>query len=124
MAGGARGTSSSRNQVKSLSDRMAAWKRRKETSGVDWREVDITLLRAALHAIVSSDCAVMFAQARGGEGVMVKIYDEGAPASEFAANATEMDELLESLVHAFSSKAEDVIEAMRSPLTVGELAAD
>lgn len=124
MAGSARSNVAGKKAEKSLSERMQAWKQRKESTGVAWREVDCAVLKGAIHAILSSDCAVMFARARGGDGVMVKVYDEGTPASEFAATAVELEELLMGLVEVFGNTSEDIIAAMACNSESTSLAAD
>lgn len=124
MAGGARGNSAQKKPTGTLTERMSAWKRRKDSVGMSWRDVDSQSLKAAIHAIIAADCAVMFARARGGDGVMVKVYDEGEPASEFAATAEEMTEMLDALVGAFGNSAEDLYAAMAPPSESVSLAAD
>lgn len=124
MAGTARSNTGGKAVPKTLTERMAAWQRRKNAIGFNWRDVDAVALKAALHAIIAADCAIMFARARGGEGVMVKIYDEGEPGSQFAADSVEMDELLLGMVAVFGGSSEDLLAAMQSPTVPVSLAAD
>lgn len=102
-------------RVGTVSESLARWKRDKESIGVSWRDIPGLTLRAAIHAALSRDCALMFAPSSGGRGVMVKVYDGGQAHSEHAVDAEELVMLLNGLIEAYSSGSEDVLQSLASP---------
>jgi len=103
------------NAPKALSERMQRWGRERDSSGVDWSKVDRTSVVMALHALLASGTAVMFAPAAGGTGVMVKVYEDGNSHAEFAMTAEDVTILLDSIVDVFASSAEDLRQTFLRP---------
>jgi len=103
------------NTPKELSDRMQRWHRQRDSSGVDWAKVDRTSVVMALHALLASGTAVMFAPAAGGTGVMVKVYEDGNSHAEFAMTAEDVTILLDSIVDVVASSAEDLRKTCLRP---------
>lgn len=88
---------------------------RTRTTSFDWREVDDRMLRTALGAALSAGAMLGFSKASGGAGVMLKVWHGEAMASEFAANAGELNELLQFVIGHMASSAEDVWEMYGRP---------
>lgn len=91
---------------------MSIWKRRKDSTGVDWKNVSATTLRAALQCIIASEAALTISAAQGGRGVMLKLWLGGQPSKEYANTAEEVNELLEDVIAELGSSSEDVKIAM------------
>lgn len=124
MEGGARSKTTKKAEPKTMTERMARWKKARDTAGVDWKAVDAAALKGALHSIIAADCAVLFGKARGSDGVMVKVYDSGEPAQNFAGFAEEMTDLLMGLIEVWGNASEDIYAAMGGEVDPVNLAAD
>ena len=82
--------------------------RNTKPKGVVWPDVDSVELRGALAAALSMGATVSFSPAAGGAGAMVKIYQGDYQASEFAADASQLNELLAIVLDNYQSGAEDI----------------
>lgn len=96
-----------------MSEKMARWAARRESTGLRWSDIDTLSLYAALETAINEGCAVMFAPAAGGKGVMVKIYQDGNSHAEYAVLAEELNQILDQMVDTFQSSSEDAREAIR-----------
>lgn len=96
-----------------LAEKMTAWQHRERSSGVDWRDVSATSLRAAITATLSAGGALMIGGAMGGKGVMLKVWVGDDQMKEYAATAEEVCLLLDGLVEGLGSGSEDLYEALR-----------
>lgn len=96
----------------SLDDRLAEFRKRRESSGLDWRAVSGTSLKTAILAIHSEDMAVMFSPATGGLGICVSLYKDRQKKQEYFMVAQEFNDYLELLIDTFSNSAEDVRQSM------------
>lgn len=88
---------------------------RTRTTIFDWREVDDRVMRTALGVALSAGAMLGFSRASGGAGVMLKVWHGDATASEFAANAGELNELLRFVIEHMSSSSEDTWEMYGRP---------
>lgn len=109
---GVKSFSKEKAKAVTLDERMTAWARRKQSTGVSWRDVSALSLRCALTAVLAEGAALMFAPAAGGKGVMLKLYMDGQSQPEFAMTAEEVNQLLEGLCDAFTSGSEDLRESL------------
>lgn len=82
-------------------------KRPKGGRGIDWRDVDHVLLKAAIAQATINGATLSFTPAGGGAGIMVKVWKDNDGASEFAGNCGEVNELLLLLIENLASPAED-----------------
>lgn len=98
-------------------------KRPKGGRGIDWRDVDHVLLKAAIGTATTSGATLSFTPAAGGAGIMVKVWKDNDGASEFAGNFTEVNELLLLLIENLGSTSEDW-RAIYTDRAVPDLAAD
>jgi len=101
-----------KGKSQSVDERMAAWSRRKGTTGVDFKEVSGVSLKSALHVVIAEGAALTISAAMGGRGVCLKLWLDGQPKTEYAATAEEVNELLDGLVEALGSASEDIRTAM------------
>lgn len=97
-----------KNARRNSDERLANWKKAKNSTGVDWRDVSSTTLRGALSVVMSAGGAIMFGSALGGTGVMVKLYLDGDQRREYVQTADDLAELLELTIELLGSGAEDV----------------
>lgn len=92
----------------SAEDKLAQWKRNKERQGVNWGEVSACTLRSAISVAVNEGYHLTFAPAAGGLGCCLKLWNGGKDVKEYAIDAAEVQELLDTLIDALGSGAEDV----------------
>ncbi len=107
------GTRTGKKSPEPLSEKMRKWAERREATGVKWSEIDPLTMFAALQTAIADGCAVMFAPAAGGKGIMVKVYQDGNSHAEYAVLAEELNEILAQLVDTFQSTSEDARESIR-----------
>lgn len=107
------GSSSGKKPPEPLSEKMRQWAARRESTGVRWSDIDTLTLFAALSTALAESCAVMFAPAAGGKGIMVKLYQDGNSHPEYAVTAEELNLILDQIVDTFQSSSEDAREAIR-----------
>lgn len=98
----------SNTKQQSLSERMELFRKRRDSTGVDWTDVNPRTLRCAIAACLSTDVAVMFAPAAGGQGVLVKVYEAGVSHPEFVLTASDLETLLDGMIDAFQGTSEDL----------------
>lgn len=98
--------------VVSLDDRLAQWKARNEASGVSWKDVSATALRAAINVCLANGYHITFAPAAGSYGLCIKLWNGGANRSEFSFDAETTEDLLLGLVALLGSQSEDTLAAM------------
>lgn len=89
-------------------ERLVRWAKRKISTGIDWRHVSATTIRAALTVCLNEGMSLTFAPAMGGRGLCIKLWDGGPETKEYAGTSEEVSELLDSLVDALGGSAEDV----------------
>lgn len=98
---------------KSIDEKIIIWQKRRESQGVDWKDVSALELRVALATVLKEQGALMIAGAMGGRGVMLKVFVGDQSIKEFAANAEEVNELLTTLAESLGGGSEDLHEALR-----------
>lgn len=96
----------------SLEERMSGFLARKQSTGLNWREVSACSLRSALHTSIAEGVAVMFSGAAGGLGVCLTLFMDGDRKKEYVMTSEEMNVLLDMVTDAFASSSEDVRTAM------------
>lgn len=87
------------------------WSRSTRRSGVDWREVDGTLIQCAMQAAVGGGGALMISGAAGGLGVCLTLFAGRDKLKEFALTADEVTDLLNGVIDHMASGAEDIRQA-------------
>lgn len=95
-----------------LDDKLAAWARRKESTGVAWQHVPGRLLKAVLHVCVREGVSLTIAPTRDGGAVAVRLWAGGEERKEYAANHEELCLLLERVLEVLETGAEDVLASM------------
>lgn len=113
MATGKDGARSGKKMPEPLSEKMRQFAARRDSTGVRWSEISPLTMFAALHCALNEGCAVMYAPAAGGRGIMVKLYQEGNSHPEFAVTAEELNLIHDQMIDAFQGEAEDVREGIR-----------
>jgi len=91
---------------------LARWRKDTLSGGVDWADVSAVSLKAAISVCVAQRISLQFSQAQGGRGVCITLWDGTSQEREYAVDAEEVSQLLDQLVEAFGSPAEDVIASM------------
>lgn len=97
-----------KNGRRNSDERLANWRKAKESQGVDWKVLPASTLKAALSVVMANGGAIMFGSALGGTGVMVKLFLDGDNRREYVQTADDLAELLELTIELLGSGAEDV----------------
>jgi len=96
----------------SLEERMAKFRRERDTVGVSWHQVSALSLRCALHAVLHSDAAIMFSPASGGLGVCMTVFQDSDKQKIYESTAEDLNIALDMLVDLFQGSAEDLRQAL------------
>lgn len=98
--------------LKPLEDKLAEWKARKESAGLNWREVSATALRSAIAVCLANGYHLTFAPAAGNFGLCIKLWNGGKNRVEYAFDAETAEDLLVGLVGLLGSDSEDTFAVM------------
>lgn len=99
--------------------------RRRRNYGVNWADVDIVALKAAIATCIAADVAIMFTGASGGTGACLTIWVDGQRYKQYANSSEELSELLDALTDSYGSDSEDIRATVRGVRIVpADIAAD
>ena len=101
-------------------DKLALFKKRRDSLGFPWSSVSGGLLVAALDAATKNGAAVMFGGTQGGRGVSVTVFRDGDKDREFCSFAEEFDDLMHEVISVLGSKSEDLYAIHNLPSPDGE----
>lgn len=97
-----------RRQTPTHTQAVSIFRKRQESRGVVWSDVDLAGLMQMMALCIAEDVAVMISSASGGRGVCLKLYrGRGVPDTEYASTAEELNELIAQVVDALDDSQED-----------------
>lgn len=90
---------------------LATWQLNRSTTGVDWKQVSATNMRAALASCMGEGVYIAFSPVQGGLGVCLTLYAGEVKKKLYANNHGDVNELLEQIIELVGGTAGDFRQA-------------
>lgn len=116
---GASGRQPQQRRRPSADEAFRVFKKRRDSLGFDWVQVNAPLLVAALDAATKNGAAVMIGGVQDGRGVSVTVFRDGGKDKDYASLPEELDELCHLLINVLASSSEDLYQIHKLPSPVG-----
>lgn len=81
-----------------LGGMLGIFKEVRQQSTFDWRDIDDHLMRAAMMAVTENGHAIMFGQASGGLGVIIRVFIAKRKGMVVATTASAFDSIMRAIL--------------------------